>query len=79
MHFQASGYLPALRDLIHRTISHLERPMQQEMTIENPERELANVWDEVYRLFFRATMGDKTARNFSTLTGFCRMASTLPG
>ena len=32
-----------------------------------------------YRSFCRAMIGHKTAKNFSTLTGFCRMASTFPG
>jgi hypothetical protein len=33
MHFQTSGYLPALRDLIYPTFSHFERPVQQEVVV----------------------------------------------
>ena len=32
-----------------------------------------------HRSFCRAMIGRKIARNFSTLTGFCRMASAFPG
>ena len=35
--------------------------------------------DSSYRSFCRATIGHKIAKNFSTLTGFCRMASIFPG
>ena len=49
-------------------------------TIDIPHKQLGTrVIEPPHRSGSRATIGRKTAKNRSSLTGFCRMASTFPG